>query len=338
MTGNFIKPPSMGEGGGPVDLPSIYEAAGLPPEHLTAEFIRSHIIPCVAATFSDGELVIQHPPEQDPVVQEHFGATSYDQGAFGRRLRELFEGDDLALRHQVDGLIRYSATVFAHDAALGNVQLPSKPTVNIDSSRGTIGFDRMTVPLSAEPRVVIDYGPGLQGRFHTERQLSDWNAGKMPYTYLGIGKGPFVNQFLQSYWAARLGDPQLANSVIGRLYIGREDGIAAATTEFAAVQQQHTGTSEFADVVVASGIHTAGHDEVNVGITNAHKLLKPGGTLLIRAPKAPNQETPGSVPAEAMVAAALSAGFDQDKAQFFDTRTGGDVGPRVDSLSAVFRK
>src|SRR6266566_3006016 len=100
MTGNTAKPPSMGEAVGPIDLPLIGEAAGLPATYLTAEFVRSHIIPCVAATFSDGELVIPHPPEEDPVVREQFGGRSYDEGIFGQRLRALSEGDNETMRHQ----------------------------------------------------------------------------------------------------------------------------------------------------------------------------------------------------------------------------------------------
>lgn len=362
-SGNFVKPPSMGEGGGPVQLDLIYEATGLPKDYLTPEFVRANIIPCVAATFSDGELVIQRPPEEDPVIREYFGTTNYNEGTFGHRLRELFEGDDVALRHQVDGLIRTSATIFAQDVVRGNVALPSHRNVAIhtqpgltpeerirqalfglsttgDITKPAIEFDHRKIELAQPPQTVIDYGPGLQGRFHIERQIDDLQAGRMPYAYLAIGKGPFVNEFLQQYWVARLGnDPAVLSQIIGKVYVGREDGIAAATNEFVAAQQQHTGSTEFADVVVASGIHTAGYDEVDAGITNAYKLLKPDGTLLIRTPKAINLETPDSVPAETMVEMALRAGFDQSKAQFFDARTGGEVGPRrVDSLSAVFRK
>jgi hypothetical protein len=149
--------------------------------------------------------------------------------------------------------------------------------VTSDIAEPAIEFDNHRVELACPPQAVVDYGPGLQGRFHIERQIADWQAGKMPYVYLAVGKGPFANEFLQQYWAARLGDdPALFSQVRGRLYIGREDGIAAATSELVATQQQHTGSAEIADVVVASGIHTAGYDEVGAGIANAHRLLKPG--------------------------------------------------------------
>ncbi len=361
MSKNIIKPPSMGERG-PVQLPLIYEAVGLPNNYLAADFIRAHVIPCVAATFSDGEIVIPHPAEEDPVVRKHFGTQSYHEGTFGRRLRDMFTGDDLAMRHQVDGLIRYSATVFAHDVVSGNVALPRHNNVAIHTqesltleerlkgvlfgdkppgspSKPVVEFDRRKVELDVPPAVVVDYGPGLQGRFHIERQIADMQSGRPAYAYLALGKGPFVNEFLMQYWAAKLGDdPQKLGRVIGSLYIGREDGIAAATTEFAAAQQQHTGSSEFADVVVASGVHTAGYDEVGAGISNAYRMLKPDGTLLIRAPKAIAFEEPGSVLAGDMVEMALQTGFDRNKAQFFDTIAGGEICPKIDILSVVLRK
>jgi len=368
MTGNFIKPPSMGEGSGSVQMPLIYEATGLPARYMTESFITENVIPCVATTFSDGEVVLPHSsPPEDPVVREHFGTADYAQGTFGPRLRELLEGSDVALQHQVDGLIRFSAGIFARHVVSGVVTLPPQKIVEImpalidpaerhdlfitstllgaasirgwDMTRPSIGFDHRAVALDAEPAVVIDYGPGLQGRHHIERQLAAWQSGQGPYTYLAVGKGPFINEFLQQYWAARLGDdPRRVRSVLGRLYIGREDGMAAATTEFVESQRQHTGSSEIADIVVASGVHKAGYDEVGTGLANAHKLLRPGGILLVRAPKAINSE-PGSVPAEAMVDMALQAGFSRDQAQFFDTVTRPEVGPQeVQALSAVFKK
>ena len=304
-------------------------------------------------------------PPDDPVVREHFGETDYKQGTFGRRLRELIEGHDVPLQHQVDGLIRFSANILAHHAVSGTVTLPSHRNVEIlhplvksegvnnpdillvgaaamrlgDITKPAIGFDHHTVNLDAEPSVVMDYGPGLQGRHHIDRQLEDLRSGQRPYAYFAIGKGPFANEFLQQYWSARLGDnPAHLRRIIGSLYIGREDGIAAATTEFSEVQKQHTGSSEIADIVVVSAVQTAGHDELDTGIANAHKLLKPGGILLMRAPKAVNSR-PDSVPAESMVEMALQAGFDRNQAQFFDVVTGSQAERQeVQTLSAVFRK
>ncbi|HSW65675.1 MAG TPA: hypothetical protein VLI54_00870 [Bacillota bacterium] len=366
MSGDFVKPPTMGDGDSPIDMSLIYEATGVPPEYLTENFVLENVVPCVVTTFSDGEVVLRRPSPEDSDVREHFGMTDQGQSAFGNRLRELLEGDDIALKHQVDGLIRFSAGILARHVISGAVTLPRHRNVEFmpallgsaeendsiitstmlgqaalrgwDMTRPAIGFDHHSVALDVEPSVVIDYGPGLQGRFHIERQLADLEAGRRPYAHLAVGKGPFINEFLQQYWRARLGeDSQLMRSVLGRVYVGREDGIAAATTEFVETQKQHTGSSEIADIVLASGVHRAGHTEIDAGITNAHKLLRPGGILLVRAPKAVDSD-PSGVPGEAMVEMALQAGFDRDKARIFDIITKAQVGPAAQSLAAVFRK
>jgi hypothetical protein len=93
-----------------------------------------------------------------------------------------------------------------------------------------------------------------------------------------------------------------------------------------------------ADVVLASGIHTAGFGEVERGIKNAYQLLKLDGVLLVRAPKSVGDEKPGSVPAAAMVGMADTAGFNTDTAQYFDVLTGPGDTPTVKTLSVVFRK
>jgi len=158
-------------------------------------------------------------------------------------LRELFSGDDIAMRHQVDGLVRVSATVLAHDVVRGNITLPSRQTVELhtrpgltrdelaqaailgkepsrDTTKPFMAFDHQAIALERPPKVVIDYGPGLQGRLHIDEQLADWRSGQLPYAYLAIGKGPFANEFLQQYWAARLGNnPQLVGSVMNPFHI-----------------------------------------------------------------------------------------------------------------------
>lgn len=363
MSGNFIKPPTMGEGNEPVDLELLCEATGLPQDYQTPEILSSNLTPCIAATFSDGELDIRRPREEDPVLQEYFGVVSYREGVFGQRVRALLEGGNPTLQHQADRLIRYCAKVIAHQVVQGDMALPSQQNVMIhtgaplqtqDRLRGVIfgleiasssvgpaiEFDEHSIALRQSPRLVIDYGPGLQGRFHIDRQLVDLQVGHPPYTYLAFGKGPFINQFLQQYWAEQLNyDQGLIDYTMGRLYIGREDGIAAASNELAAGQLQHTGSTEVADIVIASGIYTAGHDEMQTGIDNAYKLLRPGGILLTRAPKAVDLEAPDDVSAEETADMAFRAGFDRSKAQFFDVTTENQAAQRaIQSQSVIFRK
>lgn len=333
--------PRMAERATVTELAFISEATGLPPRYLTPEFVRSYMVSCIAATFSDGELVVTRPPEKDSAIREHFGVTRFDEGTFGARLRELLEGEENEVRRQTERLIRWAAGTYAHDVANGKTRLEVGETVAIHTaaSQPVLAFDAQRVILARPPEVVVDYGPGLAGRFHIERQLADIQEGRMPYAHIALSRGPFINEFLRHYWVARLrGDLQRWQSVEGALYVGREDGMAAATTELVNVQRRDFGTAEVADVVIASGIYAAGYEAVQAGITNAYQLLHPGGALLVRAPKAVYIGTSGGVPAEDMVDMALQAGFSGAKARYFPVVTGDGFGGHGASLTAVFRK
>jgi len=323
-----------------VDMPLICEATGLPMDYLTPENIRRRLMPGIAVTFCDGEVMSMHAPETDAVGIEHFGVTNYAEGTFGERLREALNGGDKDVSLQADRLIRMAAYIFTQDVIEKRISLPAKHMAAIDPVQATLTFDEHTVPLTERPATVIDYGPGLQGRFHVKRQIMDFNAERVPYAYFALAKGPFINEFLMEYWMACSSREFFKNKVLGRGYIGREDGMASATDTIIAVQTAHTGKAAMADVVLASGIYTAGFAEVERGIANAYTLLNPGGSLLIRAPKAAGNDTKNSniVPAEAMVTMAGAAGFDTNAAQYFDVITGPGPTPTVQTLSAVFRK
>lgn len=142
-----------------------------------------------------------------------------------------------------------------------------------------------------------------------------------------------------SHWVARNGnDPSILKEVLGIAYIGREDGMGAASQDFIDTQTKHAGSAAIADLVIASGIHTAEHEEVSTALTNAHTLLKPGGALLIRAIRAHNMENEDNVAAETMTDIAYDAGFSRSKSRVVNTRTGSQIGPVVDSLSALLFK
>ncbi|HKR82443.1 MAG TPA: hypothetical protein VJR27_05620 [Candidatus Saccharimonadales bacterium] len=342
MADNINRPPTAsGEALTREGLATLYEAIGMPPDeqYLSGHFITSHVVSAVATTFSNGELAMLHAPSEDPVVTEHFGVLNYATGTFGSRLRELLEGDDVNLRSKADGLIRVSAEVFAHSVVRGDTELPDGVKITVSRTPiPNLGFDGTRVMLPYPPGVVIDYGPGVKGRFHIDSQIDDMQRRQRPFTYFAIDKGPFINEFLMCYWQAQFPlQPHILNSVIGRAYFGREDGIKAATDEFIASQTAHAGSPELADVVIASAIQSAGSEEVEAGIANAHKLLRPDGILLVRAPKAAYRQEPHHVAAETMIDMALEAGFAEERAQFIDIETRSDF-VAVKGLAAVFRK
>lgn len=336
-----INPPTRAPGDPiEVDYPRLFAATGLPEEHNSLELIGHYVTMSTTVEFGNGEFLGQHLPILDPVLQQHFGVNDFAEGTFGRRLRELFEGEDVGMQHQVDRLVRDAGMQLARDAFAGLLP-PSPPTVTIDVEHSTLLVDRdHSVPLAAPPQRVIDYGPGLKGRHHVDRQIQDLQNNVQPYSYFATTKGPLISGFLWEYWAQRIDDhdPEVLESIMASLCLRREDGIAAATTATVELHEARGQSTEVADVVIASGVHTAGAEELHTGITNAYKLLNPEGVLMIRAPKKTRDDQPDAVAARDMVDMAHAAGFVASKAQFFDVRTRSAVSGNVESLSAVFRK
>lgn len=342
MTGNPpLQPPGPEQRSDDgIDIYTILDRVEFPPELATPEIITGYILPAITAEFCDGEIDLAHAPIEDSVVHGQFGREEFRDGTFGASLRSLAASDDPYIRRHTEGLIRFAANVHAHKVVAGEPIAPKHHNINIYTQLPALEFSGKVIRLPARPELVIDYGPGLQGRFRIEEQIADLSRNTVPYVYMPISKGPYVSEFLWQYLHARYGDDTTTPRTLMRrgYYADREDGIASATNIIVEDRMQTIGTAEIADIVVASGVHSAGFEEVGVGIANAHKLLKPGGTLLIRAPKHVNVSTPGDVPAETMVDMATTAGFDQRRAQFFDITTGNRHSQNIQSLAAVFRK
>ncbi len=228
-----INPPTRAPGDPiEVDYPRLFAATGLPEDHSAPELIDHYIMMGTTVEFGNGEFLGQHLPISDPVLQQHFGANNFAEGTFGGRLRELFEGTDVDMQHQVDRLVRDAGMQLAREAFAGGLP-PSPPTVTIDVQHATLTVDRNhTIPLATPPQRVIDYGPGVKGRHHVDRQVRDMNNDVPPYSYFAITKGPLISGFLWEYWAQCIGshDPGVLEGIMGSLCLRREDGIAAATT------------------------------------------------------------------------------------------------------------
>lgn len=335
LMSHTLKPPTAGEGG-PIDLPALYDAVQLPREYLTPGFIREHVIPAMFTEFTDGEITSLHPTETDPVVAHFFGSDIYSDGVFGPRIRSLFENGDTPIRHQADAFVRFCADVVVRDIIEGNVRVPELPNVSINTQSQTIHFDNHCVELETKPKMIIDYGPGIQGRFHVEQQIAELGKGGS-YQHIAITKGPFINEFLMNYWGERVGRDLLPR-VLGGYYVGRENGIAEASSDLITDFSKAIGSSEVADIVIASGVHSAGRTEMAIGIRNAHTLLRRGGSLLLRAPKIDAQINPDYAYAEHMIDMAEQAGFKTEDGQYFNVKTGGEAVEAVDAISALLIK
>lgn len=322
------------------DMIEVCEAAGLP-RNLASDHnvLRRLISPAVAVAFTDAE--IHHSLPADPRLETLFGHNDFSQGSFGNQIRELHTDGDEALRKKTDGFVRFFANLFAHQVTGKSQGVDISLTergrkVGISANPlPYISLGGHVMPLPTPPRTVIEYGPGIAAHHHIKEQLLAIGQKQRPFMLVGIEKGPYVNEFLKGYYAARFNDdPAYIEQVVPRLYAGREDGVAAATTDMIANVRQAGQSPQMADIVVACGIHAIGEDEIKTGITNAHELLVPEGKLVVWAPSRKNSK-PGHMAAEDMLELAQQKGFERDpRVQFtIDKTTHG-----IQSIAAVLTK
>lgn len=122
--------------------------------------------------------------------------------------------------------------------------------------------------LAKTPELVVEYGPGSAAANRIQPEIA---FNQQRYQTIFIEKGWYLSQLLGSM-AASFG-------VTYPRVIPRMDGIAAATNELLTV-----GAKDRVGLVMASMVHSAGFDELSIGIENAHRLLTPGGVFALQTP------------------------------------------------------
>lgn len=338
------------------------------------KFLKNYVVPSIATICSSGELYTQHTPIHDPKLRELFGYQQYSEGTFGQRVETLFENHNQLLHQEAKNLIEYAANVCAHDVVAGNLTvrmsnflIHTKPGLTPKERRqeewlgylSTTGIrdlmdesmrlrrpqrdltkpklefaDYLTIPLDRTPERVVDYTPSVQSIYHIERQLADLLEAQPTYSYIAIGKGPFINEFLRGYWSAKLNDNQyLMSHKVSKYFVGYDGGIAAVT-------QQLASQPEFADLVLATDIYKANYSysEMREGIINAYRMLHPQGTLVLSVPHTIPVVQRGHTFADTLSLMALEAGFDPDQAEAFYTVAQDSAGKQRTYITTVFRK
>lgn len=178
-----------------------------------------------------------------------------------------------------------------------------------------VTVDDNTLALPRAPSLVFDYGACLTGRSYMADQMQFLRRGQRPFTYSPLARQHFTNQTLINTYEARYG-PEIAKAIFSnQLYIGREDGIAAATDEVIRAQQEHNAPVDIADIILATGIQHAAPQDVKIGIENAYSLLKEGGMLVLRALARPAVDELGT---DAIAKWAFDAGFEEGNAIHYE--------------------
>lgn len=316
------------------ELMALAEAAGLPPRVVNVGEFQNHLAFTVASTFSDGEIMISHPlfPANATIMHEQFGESRYVEGALGATLLSGVNGEDADKKEAAAFFVHLGARVYAYKAMKGTAHLPAIPPLQVHSHDQKLTFSQHTVPLQRKPEVVVDYGPGLAGRFHTHQQVAGLRKRGSTYNYLGLARGMFLPSFLKHYVSIAGQQKPEAQAIVEQgLQEVSSDGIEEGTSRLL-----ETKGNGFADIVIASGIHSAGEAAL-VGIERAYSLVRRGGVLLIRGPKQPPEDDLG-IPIADMVNAAWTAGFRPGKTQRFEFETHSSDGRAFESMAYALRR
>ena len=272
---------------GPADFTMIVREAGLDPlKYATQDFMVSGGMAALYELFSDGEIVtytLNKPP---------FGTPEDRHGEFYIRMVSLRERaltePGSKLDKEINKLARFCGEVYAGEAAEGKLPMGASSEVKaaIDSEGPSINYAGYRIAMSGRP-IIVDIGPGVSGRQFIELQASLLDQGQI-FQYLAISNGPFVSQFLLEYGKHVFNRNPKLQGIFDRImeqgyFIGREDGFSSAFAELLSTPQP-SGRHDFADVVICNGLGGVDGEELRDGLSQVHRLVKPGGHLLLGSP------------------------------------------------------
>ena len=305
---------------GPADYASIVQAAGLDPSvYATQEFVAERGMPALMELFADGE---QRFGEVDPGIDPYAVLASTPEQRHGEFYEEIAQlrADAYAhggpLEDEMHRLERFAGRYLAGLAARGETLSPQQGRnmiePGLDATSGEVVVDCAGYQWHADrqPVVILEYGPGMAGTKWFEPLLQGLATRGLPFRYIGVSNGPFVNQYLVDMLGRKLeerfGPGAGQYAATGQLFIPREDGMERATTELLATPQPD-GTYEICDLIVLSAVHTADPGELERTIALSPQLLRPSGRLMISAPL--TEVMPGSATFAQELAWALQAGY-----------------------------
>jgi hypothetical protein len=300
------------------------------PREIAVSHSQKYIYSAALDIFSDDEVASLHrEPVTDPILRNLFGETKYSQGSFQPALRKMMQechpGWQKGLgTFQANIAISCAVNVVKNGAF--NWQAASANLVD-----DTLLFDAnqhsYPLPPLSRPRILIDYGPGLSGRFVMKEHLNALAKGR-PFVYAPIARGSFIPTFLVSYVSTLMTKESMSIYMNNGFFAPKHEGIRAVTNYFI---QAAPGQ---ADVIFCSSLQMVDKQELRAGIENAYPLLRDGGVLLLRSQK--TREPAESSTIDDMLDIAFASGFSSQSARYFHSISGG--GKATPTLSAILIK
>lgn len=317
-----------------ISLKTMYEAIGF---EGTRKDLYEHIMPAIISNFSD-EVVMEHDGFTDPDRAKLFGETDYSQGDFGQRVRALLEADSEVKPLAYD-LVAQTATNFASEVVRDDISLPIKHPLTVDTASKALHFDGHSVEIGRPVQRIIDYRSGLGGAALIEEQLTQNRRGEQPFVHHPISGNLFTNHYLTHIWLAKLTNSSLFYSRIhGQYFQTTERTITDTTTDYIHAGEEYYGSAEVADIVIAAKLGRHALHDIESGIANGFKLLRPRGVMLVQATIQDLSEgTYNQPPIRQLIEMAYDAGFDKAKQKTFITQAT-ESAPEIPLVSAVFTK
>ena len=314
-------------------MEDICELLGAPREFATLENFQKYIFPCALAVCSHDEVARLHPGNfEDAKLGELFGEHSYSEGTFQPALRAILKESPAAWRKGLAAFEMQAACACAADIMIspGWSSHAASTTLMNDTLLFDANQHSYDLPPVSHSRIVIDYGPGLQGKFLVREHLNALAQGR-PFVYVPVTKGCFIAAFLISFASTLMTKDSMAVYMNNGFFVPQEDGILFATNRFVV---SAPGT---VDVIFCSGLQLVDKVELRAGIVNAFTLLRSGGILLIRSQRTRDPEDSSTV--DDMLEIAYEAGFSAKTTRFFHSISGDSrLGKATPTVSAILTK
>ncbi len=267
------------------------------------EEVGRDFTPAAVVGLADGDVLVTHPPYTGKKA-ELYGENHFGDGRVAKAIVAAALENGMTPGPIYD-FQNFAAEYFTHPNSPFAVH---KTESSIRVYPEVVTIDGNPLALARTPTLVFDYGACLTGRSYIADQWNFLRQRKQPFTYSPLTRLHFTNRALIKTYDANYG-PGTAQAVIEKqLYIGREDGVAAATDEVIRAQQAHNAPTDIADIILCTGAQHASKDDLRRGIINAHTLLKEGGTLIVRSLARPASDEIGT---DQITGWAFEAGFQE---------------------------
>jgi tetratricopeptide (TPR) repeat protein len=281
---------------------------GLPEGLITGETMSLYVLPCLVQVYTDDEIRTKHAPPEDQRLVEWFGYRNFEEGRFLCELAAVRDGRRRVEGGDMIGFQRALAASFAHHLATGEGSFPAfgRTTIpalaRIDGADlffgGNYGQGEYREQMERPIKHVLALDPGVRA-IHTIDQLLRLrtNDPASLFHYTTISSHPFIAQLLLEY--LRLGDRQ--TDVNDRLapelekdgiYQSLEGDLTVITQMIIDEKRQRKQPADSLDIVIYLDLFPPklARDSAPLVLSNAYRLLRRGGALLLGFPLTENSE------------------------------------------------